>query len=397
MGNHLHVCLYDASSEGDNELCRAIGELNFVRVGARAGTPEALANVLRDESINLIFFHLDPHADAVVEVIEDVANRYPDLALIAVSEQTHPHAILAPMRAGCDQFVCKPIDSADLALAVTRAASKHLMKQAQSRCICITGASGGAGSTSIACNLALELAHVTDRMCALVDLDLQFGDIALNFDCEPKYTIYDLAVAGADLDRTILSSAVLSLPSKVGILSRPRMVEQHQEVTVETIQRVLQLLTVHYDNLIIDVPRNHDPRNVTALSAADLIFIICQPLVPSIRNAKRYNEMLVRLGIPDERIKIIMNREDRRNGRITVKDVADTIKKPVFACIPNDYQFVSRSIDLGKPVASLDRNNAVRAAIRRIAREITSEAGEDSKESSEGRGFLSRLLSRKSS
>ncbi|MCH7871479.1 MAG: AAA family ATPase [Planctomycetes bacterium] len=393
MANHLHVCIYDASRESDPELERTIQGLNFVRLGARAHTPEELADVLRDESVNLLFLNLDPDPGGVVEVIGEVSNRYPDIALIALSERTDPQSILAPMRAGCDQFVCKPIDAADLGLAVTRAASKHLMNQGKSRSICITGASGGVGSTSIACNLALELAQLTDRTCALVDLDLEFGGVALNFDCEPKYTFHDLAAAGAGLDRTVLSSAVMSLECKVAILSRPALVEQHHEVTGETVQRVIQLLMAQYENVVIDVPRQHDARTATALAAADLIFIVCQPQVPSIRNTKRYCESLIRMGIPDERIKIILNREDRRSGRITVQDVTDTINKPVFARIPNDYQFVARSIDFGQPIASLDKDNPVRTAIRRMARDITADP-ESEDEGVKKRGLFSRLLSR---
>lgn len=393
MANPLHVGIYDASDERDLELERIVRELNFVRLGPYVRTPDELATVLNDESIRLLFLNLDPDPNGVVEVIEEVSRRYPDLALIALGGRTDPQSILAPMRAGCDQFVCKPIDASDLALAVSRAASKHLLNQAQSRCICITGASGGVGSTSIACNLALELAQLTSRACALVDLDLEFGGVALNFDCEPKYTIRDLAAAGADLDRTVLASAVMSLECKVAILSRPEMVEQQLEVTGETVQRVIQMLNGQFENIVLDVPRQHNTRNAAAFATADLILIVCQPQVPSIRNTKRYCESLVRMGVPDERIKIILNREDRRSGRITVQDVMDTIDKPVFACIPNDYQFVARSIDFGQPIASLDKDNPVRAAIRRMARDITADP-ESEDEGVKKRGLFSRLLSR---
>ena len=73
---------------------------------------------------NLVFFHLDPNPKPVVEVIDQVSTSHPGVAMIAVSHQTDPHVILGPMRAGCDQFVCEPIDHADLAQAVTKVASQ---------------------------------------------------------------------------------------------------------------------------------------------------------------------------------------------------------------------------------------------------------------------------------
>ena len=388
------MCLYNSDPEASEELLRAIGTLNFVRLTAEVKTADDLAEALREERVNLVFFHLDPDPEPVVEVIDQVAARHPELALIALSHQTSPDAILAPMRAGCDQFVCEPIDAADLGNAVARVASKRFLSQPKSRCICVTGASGGAGTTSIACNLALEIGNLTDRECALIDLDMRFGAVALNFDTEPKYSLYDLAVAGQELDRSILASTVTTLPCKVALLARPEIMEQKDVITPDTIHRVLKLLMAEYENIVIDAPRDLNPCVSAAFAQADLIFIVCQLLVPSIRNAKRYYDALLRLGVPDERLEFVVNRGDGRSGRLTVKDIEEAVKKPVYACIPNDYQFVARSIDFGRPVAALDRNSPIRAAIRAMAREAISDDRKETPEKSRRRGLLGRLLTR---
>lgn len=394
MSHLLRICLYNTDPEVSNELKNAIQELDFGRLVAELNEPEHLAATLHEDGINLIFFHLDPDPDPILEVIEQVSACYPELAMIAISHKTNPDAILAPMRAGCDQFVCEPINSADLASAVNRVASKRLLTPPKSRCICVTGASGGTGTTSIACNLALEIAHLANRECALVDLDLQFGDVAANFDCEPRYNLYDLAVAGSDLDRSILSSTLTKLPCKVAILSRPEMIEQQEAVTPDTIHRVIELLMGSYENTVIDVPRELSPWTAATFSHAERIFIVCQLMVPSIRHAKRYYDALLRTGVPEERLEFVVNRSDGRSGRVTVRDLEETVKKPVYACIPNDYQFVARSIDFGRPIASLDRSNPVRAAIGKMAREIISGATSQAAQQDERRGFLSRLLTK---
>ncbi|UCC32443.1 MAG: AAA family ATPase [Phycisphaerales bacterium] len=388
----LRVCLYNTDPEASDELTRAIQELNFGRLVAELNAPENLAAALHEQGINLVFFHLDPDPDPIVEVIEQISARYPALAMIAISHKTNPDAILAPMRAGCDQFVCEPINSTDLASAVSRVASKRLLTPPKSRCICVTGASGGTGTTSIACNLALEIADAANRECVLVDLDLQFGDVAVNFDCEPRYNLYDLAMAGSDLDRSVLSSTLTTLPCKVAILSRPEMIEQREAVTPDTIHRVIELLMGSFENTVIDVPRELNPWTAAAFSHAEHIFIVSQLLVPSLRHAKRYYDALLRTGIPEERLEFVVNRSDGRSGRVTVRDLEETVKKPVYACIPNDYQFVARSIDFGRPVASLDRSNPVRAAIGKMARKIISETATQPIQKDERRGFLSRLL-----
>jgi pilus assembly protein CpaE len=104
------------------------------------------------------------------------------------------------------------------------------------------------------------------------------------------------------------------------------------------------------------------------------------------------------MGIPTDRIEMIVNRSDGRNtGRVTVKDLEETIRKPIFACIPNDYQFVARSIDFGRPVAALDRSSPVRQAIHAMAKKILAggaSAGGETQAKGDRRGFLSRFLAK---
>ncbi len=394
MSNLLHVCIYNMEPESSKPLQDQVTALNFVRLVAEVGNAEALAKTLHQTTVNLIFFHLDPNPEAVMEVIDHVSTKYPELALIAVSHLTDPEAILAPMRAGCDQFVCEPIDHNDLANAVARVASRRLLSNTKSRCICVVGSSGGAGTTSIACNLALEIGNLADRDCALVDLDLQFGDVALNFDCEPRYTIHDLAESGNELDRSILATTVTTLPCKVALLSRPDTIEQQEAITPEVIHRVIELMALVYENVVIDVPGRFDIQTIAAMGQADLILIVCQLQVPSLRNAKRFYETLTRMGVPEERIEVVINRSDGKSGRLTERDVEETLKKPVFAIIPNDYQFVARSIDFGRPIAALDRNSPVRAAIRKMARKIVTGPVVKPPDKEVRKGLFSRLLSK---
>jgi len=398
MSNLLHVCLYNIEPSSSARLTEHIQSLNFVRFVAEVGTPDALAKLLNDSQVNLVFFHLDPNPKAVVEVIDQVSSRFQDVALIALSNNTAPDAILAPMRAGCDQFVCEPIDDDDLANAVARVASRRLLSTTKSRTICVVGASGGVGATSIACNLALEIAQLSQRECALVDLHLQMGNVAVNFDCDPKYTIYDLASSGTELDGAMLASTMTALPEGVVLLTRPQELEQAESVTPDIVDRVLDILADTYENVVLDVPGRFDAHTIPIFGRADLILVVCQMLVPIIRNAMRFCDALNRLGVPRERIEIVVNRADGRTGRLTEKDVMDTMKKPIFANIPNDFQFVARSIDVGKPISSLDENNAVRSAIRKIAKQVMS--GTSNPVASKGkpkdsrRSLFGRLLSR---
>ncbi len=396
MSNLLHICLYNLEPEASEELQGHISNLNFVRLTAEVSTPEDLAAVLENDDANVVFFHLDPNPAAVVEVIELVSTSYPGVALLAASHQTDPHSILEPMRAGCDQFVCEPIDSSDLAQVIGKLATKRLSGAIKSRCICVVSPSGGSGATSIACNLAMEIGKASERPCALVDADLQFGDCAMNFDCDPKYTLFDLAESVSRLDQSLIESTAVALPNNVSLLSRPKALDQEEIFTPDVMHRIVEQLTGAYENIVIDLPNELNHRSAAILRQADLVLVVCQLLVPNIRNTGRYVEALTRIGLPDDRVEVVLNRCDGRSGRVATKDVEAAINKAVYATIPNDFQFVARSIDFGRPIAALDERNPVRTAIRKIAGQILAKSGASgqAEPAKDERGFFGRLLTR---
>ncbi len=394
MSEVIQACLYNTDASAQEELNNHISNLNFVRYVGQVENENELSTLTGESRLGLIFFNLDPNPPQVLEVIEQFATRFPDIALIALSEQTSPEAILAPMRIGCDQFVCKPIDPEDLARAVSRVASKRLLTQGKSRRICVVGASGGVGTTSISSNLAFEIGHTTQHPCALVDLDLQFGDVAANFDMEAKYTLFDIVSTADHIDRTVIETVMTNAADNVVVLARPFGVDQAASITPEVIHHTIDLLSSIYENVVVDLPRELNANSFAALEQADCVLIVCQLLVPSIRNARRYLDAVVSHGIPEERIHIVLNRGDTCTGRVSKEDLQDTIKRPAIAVIPNDFQFMARALDFGQPGGTTDRNNAVGQAISKLAKYVLSGGQDDGSSEKAKKGFLGRLLSR---
>lgn len=397
MKRSLRLCLYNTEPTSSRALHEALAGLNYVRLEVEVSTPQELAHALSATDVGLVFFHLDPDAEAVIELIDKVATQRPDLALMAASDNRDPNIILSAMRSGCAQFVCEPIDPADLAGAMWRAAAQHLAALGKTRVVCVLGASGGAGATTIACNLAMEIGTLTDSQCVLVDLDFQFGDVATSFDCAPKYTILDLAEAGDNLDQDLLASAIAELPCKVSLLARPPLPEDLDAMTPEVIDRALHLLTAAYENVVIDLPRVLDARTFPALERADTVLLVCQLSVASVRNARRTLETLNRAGISEDKIEVILNRFDGKSGCIGQADVKKTLKKSIYAAIPNNYRLVTQSLDLGQPLAALDGKNPIRVAMRQLAEKLLAESEVKPAESSadkSSKGVLRRLFAK---
>ncbi len=398
MKRSLHLCLYNTEPASSRALREALAGLNYVRLEVEVSTPQDLAQALGAADMGVVLFHLDPDTDAVIDVIDKVATQRPDLALMAASDNRDPNVILAAMRAGCAQFVCEPIEPEDLAGAVWRAASRQLAALGgKSQVISVLGASGGAGTTTIACNLAMEIGNLTESQCALADMDFQFGDVATNFDCAPKYTILDMAEAGDNLDQDLLSAALSNLPCKVSLLARPPLPEQSEAITPDVIDRTIQLLTTAYENVIVDLPRVLNAHTFATLERTDTILLVCQLSVASIRNARRTLESLLRAGIPEPTIEVVLNRFDGKSGCVAQGDLEKTLKKSIYAAIPNNYRLVTQSLDLGQPLAAMDAKNPVRVAMRDLAEKLLagSEANPaDSSAVKQSKGVLGRLFSK---
>src|SRR5204862_6469621 len=119
--------------------------------------------------------------------------------------------------------------------------------------VCVLGPKGGTGKTLTSCNLAVALAGMAKKV-ALVDLDLQFGDVGLSLGLAPDRTVYDLAKSGGSLDIEKLDSYLTPHASGARVLLAPTRPDQASFVTVDLMREVYTLLRSHYDFVLVDTP-----------------------------------------------------------------------------------------------------------------------------------------------
>ncbi|GAG35516.1 unnamed protein product, partial [marine sediment metagenome] len=253
-------------------------------------------NALVDAALGIVLVNLDNDIEFGKQIVQRILRIVPDISIIGVSARTDPETIISAMRAGCSQFVCAPVDVEDFRNAVERIRSTRLAVPHTSWRICVVGASGGVGGTTLSCNLATELAQLTHQTCALVDLDIEYGDAAFSFDCEPKFSLADLCRTGSPIDRTMVESAVHQLPCNVALLGRPNEVADARLVTPDGVEQALRVLGAMFPHVVVDLPRAYSFLSSAALNDADLIMIIAQLSIPSIRNASRVFDVLLDMG-----------------------------------------------------------------------------------------------------
>ncbi len=395
MAHELTICLYNPDQQGRSDFATAFRELPGVRVHCEAATPEDLRDWLRSVHFDAVCLNLDLKNDAGFAAVETIVHAAPKTPIVGVSAMQEPTFIIRAMRSGCSQFVCWPIDNNDLRSVFERLRALRPAVVSQSKRVCVVGSSGGTGATTIACNLAMELAQESGQRVGLVDMNLEFGDVACAFDCHPSYSVADVCSDTGDVDRSVLERALHELPCNVSLLARPENIEQARAVMPDGIEHVLTVMGEMFPHVVVDLPRAYGFLSTAVLRESDAVLIVMQLGVPFIRNAARLYQNLVDMGAREERIHFVINRCNSNAERITPKEVEEHFNRPVFAMIPNDYRRVQGALDLGHSLGADAPNSPVRTAIRGMAKRIVhpdTEAAAGA--AAAGPSFLGRLFGR---
>lgn len=360
------ICLYNTDPASSKELRRHLGVLSNVRIVAETDSAQKTVSIVRERTIDLVVIHFDPDAQKAIEVVSAVCAET-KASSIGISGDQKPKTIVEAMRAGCRQFVLKPIDPTELQSAVD-CVLVDCPPSKGGRGIAVVGASGGSGATTIACNLAAEFARITGR-AALLDAHLDFGDVSASLDIkEPKATILDL-FAGGDIDGDIVRQAMTILDDGLAVLGRPIDAADAARIDPDRFGRLIRILADMYDSVVIDMPRAFLPVPMAVLEQVDDVLVVMQMSVPSIRNAVRYRDELRNHGMPDEQIHFVLNRYRKGHGRLKPEDVANELGQ-LFAIIPNDFRVVSEALDLGHILTTENKGCPVQKAIAAMARKL---------------------------
>jgi len=357
------------------------GDLGFAEALAFFGQPEAQAM----EFIALALDDADEdNLPMMTEIIVQAKKR--DIKVILIAEDVTPAALHSLLRQGADEFVPYPLPEGELALAIERvrtaaaapvaapsASPLRAGAQKDGAVIAVHGLAGGTGSTTLAVNLAWELANLskTDApSVCLLDLDLQFGSASTYLDLPRREVVYEMLSDTEAMDEEIFGQALLSYEDKMQVLTAPADMLPLDLLTSEDIGRVLDLARNQFDYVIIDMPSTLVQWSERVLSSAHIYFAMLELDMRSAQNTLRFKRALQSEELPVEKLRYVLNRAPKftdLNAKSRVKRMAESLEISIDLQLPDGGKPITQANDHGMPLATSAPKSPLRKEIAKLA------------------------------
>ena len=357
----------------DDDFRRQIGTV-LRSGGVPIGLLEDRRSATEQSSPDLVVVDIRGDVPSGLASIERLRAAHPTTAIFAVAMAAEPDLILQAMRAGANEFFMWPVPEDAFQGAVRRTHTRRESAQASAKppsvALVFFGAKGGAGTTTVSVNCAVELARLTKRQTVMVDLKPGFGEVALFLGVRPRFTILDALENLHRMDKEFLQELLARHKSGLEILAGSEQFERPGAGDAGAVEELFRVLGKTHDYIVVDAGNQVNSCSIAALYAADSIFVVTNPDVPSVRNAQRLVDKVRQLGVGGERVRIVLNRSSDQH-MIGQKQIETALGYGIHHTFPSDYKTVSTALNSGVPL-SLTNNSEIAAQFDSFTRHIIS-------------------------
>lgn len=361
-------------------LGEAWGDLNINEALAFFGQPEAtgieFAAVAIDDSD-------EDDIPLLSEIITMASSR--GIRVILIAEDVSPAVLHQLLRQGADEFVPYPLPEGELEAAIERIRKREEQATVEGTpfaagntpgdgvLLAVQGLAGGTGATTLAVNLAWELATVdkTDppRVC-LLDFGLQTGSTATYLDLPRREAVFEMWSDTESMDEDIFKQSLTAFEDKLWVLTAPTDMLPLDMITPEDVGRVLEFARSKFDYVIVDMPATLVQWTETVLNAAQIYFVTLELDMRSAQNALRLKRALRSEDLPVEKLRFCLNRSPKftdLNGKSRVKRMAESLEISIEVQLPDGGRVVTQAGDHGSPLAHSAAKNPLRKEIAKLA------------------------------
>lgn len=356
------------------------------------GFSEALAflNQSDSDTLDFVAIAIDSMDEDEIVLLGDIITlaKSNSVKVILIAEDISPAVLHQLLRQGADEFVPYPLPENELQAAIERLQKPQEVAPApvsqlpsvdtpgDGVLLAVHGLAGGTGASSLAVNLAWELANVEKKdgpKVCILDLDLQFGSVGTYLDLPRRDVVYEMWSDTEAMDHDIFKQALIPYQDKMWVLTAPHDMLPLDFITPEDVSRVLKLARTHFDYIIVDVPKTLVQWSEVVLNEAQIYFATLELDMRSAQNTLRLKRALKAEDLPFEKIRFCLNRAPKftdLNGKSRVKRMGESLEISIEVQLPDGGRQVPQCNDHGLPLAESAAKNPLRKEIMKLAKSL---------------------------
>jgi len=373
------------------ELGEAWGDLGFMEAQAFLNQPDG-------ETLEFVAIAIDDQDEPDIELVCSIIRlaKSKDVKVMLIAEDVSPAGLHKLLQSGADDFVPYPLpehafhdslqrirsntpapaeigghisEGVDAIQPTTTDIKDHVLFAVQSM-------AGGTGATTLAVNLAWELANIDKKnppSVCLLDLDLQFGTTSTYLDLPRREVIFEVLSDAQTMDAEAFKQALLSFNQKLSVFTAPAEILPLDIIGPEEVDALLTLARDTFDVVIVDMPTSIVQWSETVMNAADIYFATLELDMRSAQNTMRFIKALQAESLPIDKMHYVLNRAPRGldlSGKGRIKRLAESLDIVLQTQLPDGTKQVAQACDHGVPLADMAKKNPLRKEIQKLAKTL---------------------------
>ena len=390
----IKVLIVDDIPETRDHLSKLLSLEDGIDVAGGAGSGEEAIQLAMEMRPDVVVMDINMPGMDGVAAAEIISQRLPSSPIIMMSVHGEAEQLKRSLTAGAREFLVKPFSADEFSTTIRRVFEKELIRRQQAesalpavpvgppldaadlgehQIIGVFSPKGGAGRTTIATNLALALHRETGGRVCLVDANLQFGDVGVLLNLNPKNRSMLDAVEGGEPDAEITNSVVIDHSTGIRVLLAPPSPEGADLVTPQYLRRMVDHLRDTHDFVVVDLPSALNDHSLAIMDAADQIVVLTALEITTIKNVRLFLEVADQLEYDRSKIRLVVNRSDSAQG-IRIADVEASIRRSIDGTIVSDGRLAVLAVNRGVPFVVSHPDGALSRDIFKLARTLAGDA-----------------------
>jgi len=391
MADRINVVIVDDIAETRDHLSKLLSFEPDINVAGSVASGNEAITLAGENNVDVVLLDINMPGMDGIATAEQLAIKAPTSAIIMMSVQGEPDYLRRAMLAGAREFLVKPFSSDELAASIRQVHKRERQKfdrvagslpqmpapgtiapqrHGPGKVVSFFSPKGGVGRTTLAVNFAVAAKAELDMKVALIDGGLQFGDVGVLLNLNPKnQTIADLAreMAGGDIET--LDSTLVDHSTGIRVLMAPPSPEMAELVTPDHITKIVAALRQTHDLVVIDSPPLLQDVTLAFLDQSDVVFAVLTLEITNIKNMRQFLAVTDQLGYSDEKVQLVLNRADSGFG-IRQQDVESSIGRKISHSVVSDARTVVYALNRGVPFVVAARQARVSDDVVRIAKAV---------------------------